>query len=61
MAQPPIQVCPICALDEVVTVQKVDDDWVMTCSSSDHPSFEWHPARQGRWTVTARLRTDGAV
>lgn len=43
--QPAMQVCPICGYDDDVRVARVDDEWVMTCSSGGHPAYEWRPAR----------------
>ena len=54
MAQPALQVCPICALDDDVAIQKVDDEWVMTCASAEHPPFEWRPASQYQKTISYR-------
>lgn len=54
MAQPARQICPICAYDDDVVVQKVDDEWVMTCDSPAHPPIEWRPAAQFQKTMTYR-------
>jgi hypothetical protein len=54
VAQPARQVCPICALDDDVAVQKVDDEWVMTCTSAGHVPFEWRPSAQYLKTLSYR-------
>lgn len=46
--KPANQICPVCGFDDDVTVQKVDDTWVMLCEGGGHPTFEWKPTvKQG--------------
>ncbi len=47
MPTPPAhQVCPLCGHDDYVTRVVVDDEWIDSCSSTDHAPIEWRPKEQ---------------
>ncbi len=51
--RPPRQVCPLCGFDDV-TVELVDESWVMTCLDQSHPPFEWRPTEHAATVGTYR-------
>ena len=51
---PARQLCPLCGHEDFVTTARVDDEWVVSCSSHTHPPMEWRPKEQYQGTGTYR-------
>lgn len=45
-AKPPSQVCSLCGFDDDVTAELATGEWVMRCTATSHPPWEWRPKTQ---------------
>lgn len=52
--RPARQLCPLCVHEDEVTVEFIDDEWVMACESQRHMPIEWRPREQYQNSRTGR-------